>query len=139
MELIKLDEGYFVTSQITIDTLDPLKKEGFDIIINNRPDNEEEAQPLSLELSVAAKKLGLTYVYNPVNLSSLSEKEIKQQNNALKSAKKVLAFCRTGTRSSVLWVLNSQDTKGISPLLAELKQKGFDIERCLPAMTPFIK
>ncbi len=76
MKLIKLDEEYFVTSQITIDILDQIKKEGFDVIINNRPDNEEEKQPLSLEFS-AAKSLGLKYVYNPVNLSTLSEKKLK--------------------------------------------------------------
>ncbi len=51
----------------------------------------------------------------------------------------MLAFCRTGTRSSVLWALNNQDTKDMTALLAELKQKGFDMDPCLPAMMPFIK
>lgn len=139
MAPIALDSKYFVMPQISIEALTELKAEGFDLIINNRPDNEEEHQPLSIELAAAAKSLGIQYVYNPVNLAALSENEIKQQKIAVNSAEKVLAFCRTGTRSSVLWSLNNQGEQGIEPLLLELKQKGFDMERCLPAMKPFIK
>lgn len=136
---IELDSRYFVLSQITIEGLEQLKHQGFDFIINNRPDNEEESQPLSIELAAAAKSLGLNYVHNPVVLSALSDVEIKQQKMAVSEAQKVLAFCRTGTRSSVLWALNNQDEQGIEPLLIELKNKGFDMDRCMPAMTPFIK
>ncbi|TBR44744.1 TIGR01244 family phosphatase [Marinomonas agarivorans] len=136
---IELDSKYFVLPQITIEGLEELKQQGFDLIINNRPDNEEENQPLSIEIAAAAKSLGLNYVHNPVELSKLSEIEIKQQKAAVNQGQKTLAFCRTGTRSSVLWALNNQSNKGIEPLLKELKSKGFDMERCMPAMTPFIK
>lgn len=139
MTPIKLDDSYFVLPQITVESLAYFKKEGFDLIINNRPDNEQEGQPLSANLDKVAKELGLQYVYNPINLASLSEIEILKQESALNSAEKVLAFCRTGTRSSVLWVLNNQNIYNVEALFADLKLKGFDMARCLPAMKPFME
>lgn len=139
MEPVKLDESYFVLPQITADVVRQLKDEGFDTIINNRPDNEEELQPSSAELASIAEELGLTYVYNPVNLSALTNVELDRQKASIANAEKCLSFCRTGTRSSVLWALINQDNQNMEAMLTELKIKGFDLGRCLPAMKPFIK
>jgi len=52
----------------------------------------------------------------------------------------VFAYCRTGTRSSVLWVLAlHNDGVSFNQLFAEVAEKGFDLNRCLPAMQPLIK
>lgn len=139
MKLIELEESYFVSSQITLDAFEKIKKQGFDVVINNRPDNEEEGQLLSIRLAEALSSIDIKYYYNPVSLPSLSKKEIQLQREICERSKKVLAFCRTGTRSSVLWALNSQSSRRMKFLLQELEEKGVDMTRCLPAMTPFIK
>ncbi|MGB7391106.1 TIGR01244 family sulfur transferase, partial [Marinomonas sp.] len=102
---IPLASNYFVAPQIAVADLLQLKALGFESIINNRPDHEVDDQPLSIELEKAAAELGLEYVHNPVDLKTLSESEVDAQVAALAGEKKTLAFCRTGTRSSVLWVL----------------------------------
>lgn len=137
MSPIQLAEQYFVLPQVEVTKLEELAAQGFEVIINNRPDNESEDQPLSNDLADKALALGLTYIYNPVDLSKLSQVQLDLQKDALVSKKKALAFCRTGTRSSVLWVLNNQATSSFDELVASVNGKGFDLTRCLPAMEKF--
>lgn len=137
---IQLATNYFVTPQVAVEDLLQLKALGFERIINNRPDHETDEQPLSVELEQAAAELGLEYVHNPVDLKVLSESEVNAQVAAFADEKKTLAFCRTGTRSSVLWVLmNNAQGQDYNDLKADVTAKGFDLSRCEPAMQPLIK
>lgn len=137
MEPIKLSDQYYVLPQITESEMAGYIAQGFDVIINNRPDNESEGQPLSKDLAIKAQELGVRYVYNPVDLSKLSQRELDQQQGAVTSSEKVLAFCRTGTRSSVLWVLNNQAKYAFDELVSNVNAKGFDLSRCMSAMEKF--
>ncbi|SBT18342.1 Beta-lactamase hydrolase-like protein [Marinomonas gallaica] len=135
MNITELSPQYFVSPQIEIADLESLKSQGFVVVVNNRPDGEAEDQPCSSEIQVAAEQAGLRYVYNPVDLKRLSSKEVAAQDELIKANDKVFAFCRTGTRSSVLWVLAKQeDEMSFVTLVADVMKKGFDLGRCLPAM-----
>ena len=137
---IQLSDNYFVTPQVVSDDLLQLKAQGFERIINNRPDHEAEDQPLSIDLQELAETLGFEYFHNPVDLKKLSKVEVEAQMSALADTKKTLAFCRTGTRSSVLWVLmNTSQGQNYNDLKAEVAGKGFDLSRCEPAMEPLVK
>lgn len=140
MNITELSPLYFVSPQIDVADLDSLKAQGFGVIVNNRPDGEAEDQPSSEEIQAAAERAGLRYVYNPVDLKVLSQKEVTVQDELIKSDEKVFAYCRTGTRSSVLWVLaNQEDESSFVALVADVMKKGFDLGRCLPAMEPLKK
>ena len=92
-----------LASQIQLNDLVLIKKKGFETIINNRPDNEAPNQPADNEISVRAKEQGLSYFYIPISPSGISPENIEQTIVALKKTEgPVLAFCRSGTRSSVL-------------------------------------
>ena len=92
-----------LASQIQLDDLALIKKKGFETIINNRPDNEAPNQPSDEEISARAREQGLSYFYIPILPSGISAENIEQTIVALKKTEgPVLAFCRSGTRSSVL-------------------------------------
>ncbi|NLQ18496.1 TIGR01244 family phosphatase [Marinomonas sp. M1K-6] len=136
---VQLDVFYFVAPQLVKADLAYLKAQGFERIINNRPEAESEDQPTGESLRIEAEALGLEYVSNPIDLSKLSQDDVDLQGRFLESAKKTLAFCRTGTRSSVLWVLLEQGKGGdYSELVAQVSGKGFDLSRCAPAMAPLV-
>ncbi|MCV2403071.1 TIGR01244 family sulfur transferase [Marinomonas sp. C2222] len=138
--VVQLDNNYFVTAQIMASDMAEFKAQGFEQIINNRPEGESEGQPSEESIRLAAEALGMQYVNNPIVLSQLSQQQIDTQEEALLVDKKTLAFCRTGTRSSVLWVLSETGKGGdYSQLVTEVSGKGFDLERCAPAMAPFVK
>lgn len=135
MNITELSSQYFVSPQIEVSDVASLKAQGFDVIVNNRPDGEADDQPSSAEIQLAAEQAGLRYVYNPVDLQKLSQKEVAAQGDLIQADDKVFAYCRTGTRSSVLWVLaNQKDEASFVSLVAEVMKKGFDLGRCLPAM-----
>ena len=137
---VLLENNYFVAPQIQQEDLSALKTMGFQRIINNRPDGESDDQPLSVELKAVAQDLGLEYVENAIDLKLLNQAHVDSQAAALSEAKKTLAFCRTGTRSSVLWVLMQNAQGGnYTELSAAVAAKGFDLSRCEAAMAPLVK
>jgi uncharacterized protein (TIGR01244 family) len=82
---------------------------GFRSVINNRPDFEEGPhQPTNASIEAAAKAAGLQYRYLPVNSAYQSPEEIAAFAQLLKELPRpILAFCRSGARSTRLFVAAS--------------------------------
>lgn len=78
---------------------------GFRSVINNRPDFEGGPdQPTSAAMEAAARAAGLEYRFLPVNGAYQSPEEIAQFRQLLDSLPRpILAFCRSGARSSKLY------------------------------------
>jgi uncharacterized protein (TIGR01244 family) len=79
---------------------------GFRSIINNRPDHEGGPdQPTSAQMEAAAHAAGLQYRYLPVNGAYQSPEEIAAFGQLLQDLPRpILAFCRSGARSTRLFV-----------------------------------
>ena len=100
----RLEEGFFVAGQIGPDDLADLAAQGISLIVNNRPDGEEPGQPAAAEIEAAAAAAGLGYRFIPV--TRLTPEAVAATAEALRDADgPVLAFCRSGTRSTYLWAL----------------------------------
>lgn len=100
---IPLAADYFVSPQIAPDDVAAAKALGVTLIVNNRPDGEEFGQPKSADIEAAAKAAGISYAAIPVRGMAIGPAEISALEGALSAREgKVLAFCRTGTRSTVL-------------------------------------
>ncbi|TDO99060.1 TIGR01244 family sulfur transferase [Marinomonas balearica] len=139
MTITKLGERYSVSPQLTLKDLELAAKDGIELIINNRPDAESEDQPLSSDLAEKALELGVQYVENAFDFKTLSQQHIDAQSQLLNLNKKTLSFCRTGTRSSVLWILSGVKSGGnYSSLRKHVELSGFDLTRCEAAMEQFI-
>lgn len=78
---------------------------GFRSVINNRPDFEGGAdQPTSATVEAAARAAGLEYRHLPVNGAYQSPEEIAAFKLLVDSLPKpILAFCRSGARSTRLF------------------------------------
>ncbi len=98
------------TGQITSDDLGEIVRLGYKSLINNRPDGEGgDAQPLQSSIKQQALDLGLNYAYLPVISGQLTEEQIQKMANLLDTLPKpILAFCRSGARSTNLYVLSQQ-------------------------------
>lgn len=104
MEFTRLSEQLATAPQVRPDELHEIAAAGFVGIINNRPDAEAPDQPSSLELEAEARRVGLAYWHVPVAPGAMSDKDVRAFADALRQADgPVLAFCRTGNRSTALW------------------------------------
>ena len=104
MEFTQLSEQLATAPQVRPEDLREIAASGFVGLINNRPDAEAPNQPSSLELEAEAKRVGLAYWHIPVVPGATTDKEVREFAAALGEADgPVLAFCRTGNRSTALW------------------------------------
>ncbi|MFK7840985.1 MAG: TIGR01244 family sulfur transferase [Sphingorhabdus sp.] len=111
----KIDDKISVSPQITLDDVTAAKAEGVTLIINNRPDGEEPSAPQSADIEAAAEAAGISYVAIPITHSGFSAPQVEAMIAALGEAKgKTLAYCRSGTRSTLLWSL-AQAKQGVAP------------------------
>ena len=105
----QLDEKVLVSGQIHPDEIAALVGEGITMLVNNRPDGEEPGQPLGVEIEEAARAAGLDYRAIPI-IRGIGPADAEAMQEAIMSAGgKLLAFCRTGTRSSLAWALAKND------------------------------
>jgi uncharacterized protein (TIGR01244 family) len=82
-----------------------LAQMGFKTLVNNRPDGEAgPSQATTQAMEEAAKSAGMDYVFYPVVMGQMTEKHATEFAALLsKMQGPVLAYCRTGTRSTYLW------------------------------------
>jgi len=78
---------------------------GFKSLIINRPDFEAgPEQPSAAAVSEAAINVGLRCVYQPVISGAMTQADIDQFADLLATLPRpILAYCRTGTRCTVLY------------------------------------
>lgn len=125
----KLTDDVLVAPQIDLDAVAQAAADGVTLIINNRPEDESADQTPGPDIEAAARAAGLDYIAIPVTHAGFAEWQVTAMAEALQNAKgKVLAYCRSGTRSTLLWAL-AQAFKGDHPaVLAEkAADAGYDL------------
>lgn len=125
----QLAEGVLASPQITVSDVALAAAQGVTLIVNNRPEGESDDQTPGAAIERAARAAGLDYVAIPVTHAGFSEAQVRAMAAALEGAKGlVLAYCRSGTRSTLLWAL-AEASLGADPdaLAAAAADAGYDI------------
>ena len=112
------------------------KQAGVTLIINNRPDGESPDQPAGSAIEAAAAEQGIAYTAIPVSSAGFSLPQVDAMEEALASAQgKVLAFCRSGTRSTFLWsMVQAKSGADIEAIADQAATAGYDISPIRPTM-----
>jgi uncharacterized protein (TIGR01244 family) len=124
-----LDETIMVAPQISVDDVTAAAAEGVTLIINNRPEDESPDQTAGSEIEAAAHAAGMDYIAIPVTHAGFSLPQVDAMAAALSGSQgKVLAYCRSGTRSTLLWAL-ARASRGENPagLSAKAARAGYDL------------
>lgn len=102
----ELDGKMLVSGQIAPADLEEARRQGVTVVVNNRPDGEDEGQPTSDEIEAAATAAGLAYRHIPI-ARGLGPTVIEQMRQALEEVGdgRMLAFCRSGMRSTLAWAV----------------------------------
>jgi len=129
-----LTENIIVSQQITPEDVATAAGSGVVVIINNRPDGEEPSAPQGDEIAAAAAAAGLNYVAIPIGHSGFSEPQVDAMIAALEQAEgPILAYCRSGTRSTFLWALAAAKQGGDPDIIARTAARaGYDISPIRP-------
>lgn len=128
LDLRRVTDGFAVAPQIAPEDMAALKAQGFVAVINNRPDGEEPGQPSGPEMAAAAEAAGLAYRAIPV-AGGFAHPQVAEMAQVLTGTDgPVFAFCRSGTRSTLLWALAEASRGGDPGEIADAAaQAGYDI------------
>lgn len=130
----QLTDTVLASPQIGLDEVAEAKALGVALIVNNRPEGESDDQVPGADIEAAAQTAGIGYVAIPVTHTGFSEPQVKAMAEALRGASgPVLAYCRSGTRSTLLWAL-AEASRGADPeaLSAQAAQAGYDLTPVRP-------
>lgn len=132
----RLSDSILASPQISSAQVEEARAEGVTLVINNRPDGEAPDEPQGSDIEAAARAAGMDYLAIPITHAGFSEPQVAAMQEALASAEgKVLAYCRSGTRSALLWAL-AQSRAGADPddTANAARAAGYDVTPVRPAM-----
>ena len=124
----KLDDRIWVSGQLASHEVAGLAQSGVTMLVNNRPDGEDAGQPRAAEIEAAAEQAGIAYRFVPI-VRGIGPADVESMQEAMRAAGdgKLLAFCRSGTRSALACALaQREDGASTDEVTEKLNQAGFD-------------
>jgi len=136
-----LANDFSVSPQLADADFAELAAAGYKTVINNRPDGEEPGQLSAAAAQQLAQAQGLNYVHIPVKMSELTPAIVEQFSTAMADHPgPILAHCKSGTRSCLLWTLAmaQQNEMSIEALMQCAAQGGYDLARMRPLIEQYM-
>jgi sulfide:quinone oxidoreductase len=133
--LMELAPGIAAAGALGREEIEALAMAGCKTIINNRPDGEDPGQLSADEARRLCEDRGISYRHIPFVAATLTRAQVDEFDAALKtSPQPIVAHCRSGTRSTMIWALTRM-RQGDEPaaLVAVGARNGVDIS-ALPAL-----
>lgn len=129
MDIRCLVPGLSVSEQILPDQLAELKEAGFRAIVCNRPDGEGSDQPLFDEIKRSAQAIGIEAHYLPAESGKVTDEQGIAFGKLFETLPKpVLAYCRSGMRSTTMWALSQAGRQPLPYIVETAKKAGFDMK-----------
>ncbi|WP_089898083.1 TIGR01244 family sulfur transferase [Loktanella fryxellensis] len=126
MDIRNITPDYAVSPQIDVADVPAIKAAGFDTVICNRPDAEVPPDQQAPALQAAVEAAGMTFVLNPVTHHGLDDDMVTAQSEAAGHGK-TLAYCASGTRSTIVWALGQAGHQPPDAIIAAASVAGYDI------------
>jgi sulfide:quinone oxidoreductase len=129
MDIHLITSELAVSAQITPADLQEINQLGYHTIICNRPDGEEPGQPGVESLAHAAETLGMKLIYQPIFHCDLNLSDGRQFAQYIQEADSpVFAYCRTGTRSAILWALGQHGHLSCEQIRKQTLNAGYNLD-----------
>jgi uncharacterized protein (TIGR01244 family) len=133
MDIRRITPDYAVSPQIEPEDLPAIAAQGFRVVVCNRPDAENPSELSAAVMRIATEAAGLRFVDNPVTHPTMTAERIAAQAAALEDGP-VLAYCASGTRSSVLWSLAQAGRIPAEEILTATARAGYDLSALRPRL-----
>lgn len=137
MDVRQITETYFVAPQIDPSAMTALADAGFTAVIDNRPDLEIPPSHHASVMQSAAEAAGLSFVYLPITHDTMTPDALSAQRDAIGAAGgKVLAYCASGTRCTVIWAMaEARDGEmSVDAILAAAAEGGYQLSQLRPQL-----
>ena len=127
MDIHPLSNELSVAPQPLAGDMRAVAEAGFRSIICNRPDGEGVDQPGFTEIERAAEEHGLVARYLPAESGKVTDEQGAAFSALLAELPKpILAYCRTGMRSTTMWALSRAGSTPRPEIIERSAKAGYD-------------
>ena len=135
MEPRKLTGELALAGQIDPGDIASLAAQGIRAIVCNRPDGEAADQPAYSVIEKVAAENGIKSAYLPVIPTAISDADAAAFATLLDELPKpILAYCRSGMRSTALWALSQAGKLPAEDIVGQAAKAGYDLRPLLPRL-----
>ena len=133
MDIRALTPDYAVSPMIDPEDMPAIAEAGYRVVICNRPDGEVPPSHHASVMRAQAEAAGLRFVDNPVMGGMMTMENVEAHGAAVAEADgPVLAYCASGTRSSVVWSLSQAGDVPTDEIIAATVRGGYQLEHLRP-------
>ncbi|RBP89763.1 uncharacterized protein (TIGR01244 family) [Rhodobacter sp. 140A] len=135
MDVRQITPEFAVAPQITLEDVAEAARMGFRTLIDNRPDEEAGDELDSAAMAAAAAEHGLAFHYLPYYPGAMTPELVAEFEAAMAAIETpVLAWCRSGTRSSHLWAMSQAGTRPVDEIVTLAAEAGYDHTGLVPLL-----
>ena len=135
MEMREITERYAVAPQIDPADAPEIAAEGVTLVICNRPDEEVPPSHQAAELEKAVRAAGMEFAALPLTHQTMTPENVAKQAELVEAAGgKVLAYCASGTRCSVVWALGQAGARPTDEILSMTARAGYMLDGLRPTL-----
>ncbi|MBV7396602.1 TIGR01244 family sulfur transferase [Mameliella sediminis] len=136
----ELTELYHVSPQIDPQDAEAIKEAGYVLVIDNRPDAEIPPSHQTEAMRAAIEAQGVRFEALPITHQTMTAENILRQSEMVAGANgKVLAYCASGTRCSVIWALGQAETLGADAVIEAAGNAGYNLAGLRPTLETLAK
>ncbi len=133
MDLRKITDGYTASPQLDPADMVALAQMGVKTVICNRPDAENPPHLQAAAMQEAAEAAGIAFVFNPIVGGTMTQDNVEEQADAIAGSEgPVVAYCASGTRSTVAWAYGAAASMPVNDVLGCAAQGGYQLEGLRP-------
>ncbi|MEL7131079.1 MAG: TIGR01244 family sulfur transferase [Pseudomonadota bacterium] len=135
MDIRQITPTYFVAPQLDPSEMADVAAAGIKTIICNRPDGEVPPTLQADAVEAAAQAAGLDFHRLPLTHQTMTPDNIARQMAMAQDAQTpVLAYCASGTRSTVIWCLGQAGHLSCDNILQSARAGGYDLDALRPTI-----
>lgn len=135
MDIRQITPTYFVAPQLDPADMAQVAAAGITTVICNRPDIEVPPAFQADALQAAAEAVGLRFHRHPLTHQIMTPDNVEQHMRfAADALGPVLAYCASGTRSTVVWCLGQAGKMPTDAILDAARAGGYDLDALRPTL-----
>ena len=135
MDIREITPAFFAAPQISPEEMPDIAAAGISRIICNRPNTEIPPSHHAAVMAEAAAAAGLEFFERPLTHQTMTPDIIAENWQLIsESDGAVLAYCASGTRSTIAWALGAAKDMPPDDIIAAAASGGYDLANLRPAL-----
>lgn len=140
MDIRQITSRFYAAPQISPEDVAEIAAAGITKVICNRPDAEVPPSHQAAALEAAVRAAGMGFAVHPLTHQTMTPSVIAANRAAMEDADgPVLAYCASGTRSTIAWALGMAGEMPAEEIIAAGYKGGYDLSGLKPTLETLAK